>query len=181
VTDHEEEVAGGERGRTVAATPGGLARHRDIAGLLAFLVICLGVSAAGGAATASSVGTWYQALIKPPFNPPDWLFAPVWTVLYVMMAVAGWRVWRAHGLRGARLAMALFGIQLALNLAWSFVFFGYRLIGAALIEIVVLLVAIVITTILFWKRDRLAAVLFLPYAGWVAFATALNFALWRLN
>lgn len=165
----------------MAEMPGGLARQRDIAGLLVFLVICFGVSVAGGAATASSVGTWYQALQKPPFNPPDWLFAPVWTVLFVMMAVAGWRVWRKHGLRGARAAMALFGIQLALNLAWSFVFFGYRLIGAALIEIVVLLVAIVLTTILLWRRDRFAGVLFIPYAGWVAFATALNFALWQLN
>jgi len=165
----------------MAEMPGGLARHRDIAGLLAFLVICFGVSVAGGAATASSVGTWYQTLQKPPFNPPDWLFAPVWTVLYVMMAVAGWRVWRTHGLRGASAAMTLFGIQLALNLVWSFVFFGYRLIGAALIEIVVLLVAIVMTTILLWRRDRLAGVLFIPYAGWVAFATTLNFALWQLN
>ena len=165
----------------MAEMPGGLARQRDIAGLLVFLVICFGVSVAGGAATASSVGTWYQALQKPPFNPPDWLFAPVWTVLYVMMAVAGWRVWRKHGLRRARAAMALFGIQLALNLAWSFVFFGYRLIGAALIEIVVLLVAIVLTTILLWRRDRFAGVLFIPYTGWVAFATALNFALWQLN
>ena len=173
--------AGPRKGTDLAEMTGGLARHRDIAGLLAFLVICFGVSVAGGAATASSVGTWYQALEKPPFNPPDWLFAPVWTVLYVMMAVAGWRVWRAHGLRGARAALALFAIQLALNLAWSFVFFGYRLIGAALVEIVVLLVAIVTTTILFWKRDRIAGALFIPYAGWVAFAMMLNFALWQLN
>ncbi|KPK13554.1 MAG: hypothetical protein AMJ67_17255 [Betaproteobacteria bacterium SG8_41] len=156
-------------------------RHRDIAGLLAFLVICLGISAAGGAATASSVGTWYQTLQKPFFNPPNWLFAPVWTALYIMMAIAGWRVWRAHGLRGARAAMALFAVQLALNLAWSFLFFGYRMIGAALIEIILLLMAILVTTVLFWKRDRLAGILFVPYAGWVAFATILNFALWRLN
>lgn len=156
-------------------------RHRDIAGLLAFLVICLAISVAGGAATASSVGTWYQTLQKPSFNPPNWLFAPVWTALYIMMAVAGWRVWRAHGLRGARAAMALFAVQLALNLAWSFLFFGYRMIGAALIEIILLLMAILVTTVLFWKRDRLAGMLFIPYAGWVAFATILNFALWRLN
>lgn len=167
--------------RALAKASKAVARRGDIAGLLAFLVICLAVLAAGGAATASSVGTWYQALQKPPFNPPDWLFAPVWTALYVMMAVAGWRVWRAHGLRGARPAVALFGTQLALNLAWSFVFFGYRLIGAALLEIVVLLMAIVATTILFWKHDRLAGMLFVPYAGWVAFATILNFALWQLN
>ena len=156
-------------------------RYRDVAGLLAFLVICLGVSVAGGAATASSVGTWYQTLQKPSFNPPNWLFAPVWTALYIMMAIAGWRVWRAHGLRGARAAMALFAVQLALNLAWSFLFFGYRMIGAALIEIILLLMAILVTTVLFWKRDRLAGMLFIPYAGWVDFATILNFALWRLN
>jgi len=165
----------------LAGAPAVPARHRDITGLVVFLLVCLGVSAAGGAATASSVSTWYQALQKPPFNPPDWLFAPVWTALYVMMAIAGWRVWRADGLRGARAALALFGIQLALNLAWSFVFFGYRLLGAALLEIIVLLAAIVATTILFWRRDRLAGLLFIPYAGWVAFATILNFALWQLN
>ena len=172
---------GARKGAALAEMPGGLARHRDIAGLLAFLVISFGVSVAGGAVTASSVGTWYQALQKPPFNPPDWLFAPVWTVLYVMIAVAGWRVWRAHGLHGARTALALFGLQLALNLAWSFVFFGYRLIGAALVEIVVLIAAIVLTTVLFWRRDRIAGALFIPYAGWVAFAATLNFALWQLN
>lgn len=172
---------GTRKGKASADMPGGLARHRDIAGLLAFLVICFAVSVAGGAATATSVSTWYQALQKPPFNPPDWLFAPVWTVLYVMMAIAGWRVWRAHGLRGARVALALFAIQLALNLGWSFVFFGYRQIGAALAEIVVLLVAIVTTAILFWRRDRIAGALLIPYGGWVAFAATLNFALWQLN
>jgi translocator protein len=156
-------------------------RKRDILGFVAFFALCLAVSAVGGAATASSVGTWYQTLAKPSFNPPDWVFAPVWSALYFMMALAGWRVWRLDGLRRARWALSLFALQLALNLAWSIVFFGLRSIGAALIEIVVLLLAILATTAVFWQRDRVAGMLFTPYAGWVAYATALNAALWQIN
>ncbi|MBK5106413.1 MAG: tryptophan-rich sensory protein [Burkholderiales bacterium] len=156
-------------------------RKRDTIGFAVFLAICLAVSAIGGVATASSVGTWYQTLAKPAFNPPNWIFAPVWTALYFMMAVAGWRVWRRDGLRRARWALSLFALQLVLNLSWSILFFGLRSIGAALIEIVVLLLAILATTAVFWQRDRLAGMLFIPYAGWVAFATVLNAALWRLN
>lgn len=156
-------------------------RGRDTLGFVAFLAPCLAVSAIGAAATATSVGTWYQTLAKPPFNPPDWVFAPVWTTLFFMMALAGWRVWRRDGLRQARWALTLFALQLALNLAWSVVFFGYRSIGAALAEIVVLLLAILATTVVFWQRDRVAGMLFVPYAGWVAFATVLNAALWQLN
>jgi tryptophan-rich sensory protein len=119
--------------------------------------------------------------VKPPFNPPDWIFAPVWTALFFMMALAAWRVWRRGGLRQARSALTLFVVQLALNLAWSVMFFGMRAIGAALVEIVLLLVAILATTLAFWRRDRVAGMLFMPYAAWVAFATVLNAALWRLN
>lgn len=97
------------------------------------------------------------------------------------MAVAGWRVWRRDGLGAARGAMTLFGLQLMLNMGWSVLFFGLRSIGGALAEIVVLLLAILATTLLFWQRDRIAGILFTPYAAWVAFATALNAALWRLN
>ena len=156
-------------------------RTRDTVGFSVFLALCLAVSAIGGVATASSVGTWYRTLAKPPFNPPDWVFAPVWMALFFMMAIAGWRVWRRDGLRKARLALTLFALQLALNLAWSIVFFGLRSIGAALAEIVVLLLAILATTVVFWQRDRIAGMLFIPYAGWVAFATVLNAALWQLN
>ena len=105
---------------------------KNIAGLAAFLALSFVVSGIGGAITASSVGTWYQTLIKPPFNPPDWLFAPVWTTLFVLMAVAGWRVWRKVGFSGASLAFAAYGFQLALNLTWSGVFFGLQLVGWAL-------------------------------------------------
>jgi len=156
-------------------------RRRDTVAFIAFLAPCLAVSAIGGAVTATSVGTWYQSLAKPPFNPPDWIFAPVWTVLFFMMAIAGWRVWRRDGLRKTRSALMLFACQLVLNLAWSILFFGFRSIGAALVEILVLLLAILATTVMFWQRDRVAGMLFVPYAGWVAFAMALNAALWQLN
>lgn len=154
---------------------------RDLVDLLLFLSICLGISGIGGAVTATSVGSWYQDLRKPSFNPPDWVFAPVWTALYVMIAVAGWRVWRAAGLRAARTAFAVYAFQLTLNLAWSFLFFGSHLIGAALIEIVVLLLAIIANTILFWRHDPPAGMLLVAYCAWVAFAGVLNAALWRLN
>lgn len=156
-------------------------RARDLAGLAAFVALCLGISALGGWATASSVGSWYPTLAKPAFNPPSWVFAPVWTVLYLMIAAAGWRVWRQRGLAGARAAMAAYALQLALNLAWSFVFFGAQTIGAALAVIAALLAAIVANAILFWKIERAAGWLLAPYAAWVAFATLLNAALWRLN
>ena len=155
--------------------------RRDVVGLAAFVGVCLATSAIGGLITAQSVGTWYQALRKPSFNPPDWLFAPVWTSLYLVIAIAGWRVWRKVGLAGAPVAFFAYGLQLALNLAWSFLFFGGRMIGAALIEIAVLLVAIAVNAALFRPIDRLAAWLLAPYAAWVAFAAVLNLELWRIN
>lgn len=156
-------------------------RGRDALALLGFVVLCLAVAAAGGAVTASSVGTWYAALAKPSFNPPNWVFAPVWTALYLMMAFAAWRVWRRRGAGDARLALGVWALQLALNLCWSLVFFGARLIGAALVEVAVLFAAILATALLFWPIDRVAGALLVPYAAWVAFAALLNAALWRLN
>ena len=156
-------------------------RRGDLLGLGAFVALCLAISAIGGWVTADGVGTWYRTLQKPDFNPPDWVFAPVWSLLYLMIALAGWRVWRSRGLAGARAAMAAYAAQLALNLAWSFLFFGGQMIGLALAEIVLLLVAIGVNAVLFWRIDRLAGWLLAPYAAWVAFACILNFALWRLN
>lgn len=156
-------------------------RAGDLLGLGGFLVLCLAISAIGGWVTADSVGSWYGTLQKPVFNPPVWLFAPVWTLLYLMIALAGWRVWRRVGLSGTRDGMVAYSAQLALNLAWSFLFFGGRLIGVALAEILLLLVVISVNAVLFWRTDRLAGWLLVPYAAWVAFACVLNFALWRLN
>ena len=170
-----------------------MTRTRDYAGLAVFIAINVAISALGGWATAASVGTWYQALEKPAFNPPDWIFAPVWSALYLMIAIAGWRVWRrgagearsGEGASGARrevrLALMAYAVQLALNLSWSFVFFGARLIGPALAVIFALLSAILANAFLFWRIDRAAGALLVPYAAWVSFAAVLNAALWRLN
>jgi len=155
-----------------------LPARRQVLVLLAFIAACLGVGALGGAVTATSVGTWYQQLNKPSFNPPDWVFGPVWTGLYIAMAVAAWRIWRRQGLR---LPMALFAVQLALNLGWSVLFFGMREIGWALIEIAVLFIAIVWTAFAFARTDRPAALLLVPYLTWVAYAAMLNWVIWRLN
>ena len=161
-------------------------RHRprlshDVLGLIAFVVLCLVVSGIGGAITATSVDTWYQGLWKPPFNPPDWVFAPVWTTLYVLMGIAGWRVWRLGRFEANRKALVVFAAQLGLNIAWSLLFFGLQRIDLALVEIIILLFAIIATAIMFWRIDRLAGVLFLPYVLWVAYASVLNVSLWLRN
>ena len=150
-------------------------------GLAGFVALCLAIGAIGGAVSTKSVGTWYQTLEKPPFSPPDWLFAPVWTLLYIAIAVAGWRAWLVWGRAGTRVAMVAYAAQLALNLAWSLIFFGSRMIGTAFIEILLLFVAIGINVVLFLRIDRAAGWLLTPYAAWVAFAGVLNWALWRLN
>jgi tryptophan-rich sensory protein len=162
-------------------TAANLKPGRDVLGLVVFLVLCLGVSGIGVVITATSVATWYQGLQKPLFNPPDWVFAPVWTTLYIVMAVAAWRVWRRTDSAAGQRALTLFVVQLGLNLLWSFLFFGYQQVGLALIEIVILLIAIIGTTTLFWQIDRLAGALFVPYALWVSYATVLNASLWLLN
>jgi tryptophan-rich sensory protein len=154
---------------------------KDLLGLFVFIVLCLAVSGIGGAITATSVDTWYQALEKPPFNPPDWVFAPVWTTLYIFMAIAAWRVWRRRWIEATSQAFSVFALQLGLNLAWSFLFFGLQRIELALAEIVILLVAIIANMVLFWRVDRLAGLLFVPYAAWVAYAVLLNASLWFLN
>jgi translocator protein len=154
---------------------------RNAVALVGFIALCLAVAAAGGAVTFPSVETWYAELEKPPFNPPDWVFGPVWIALYLMMAVAAWRVWRRRVDPGAWRALGAWALQLALNLWWSFIFFGAHRIGAALAEIVVLFAAIVLTLVLFWRIERLAGALLVPYAAWVAFAAVLNASLWWLN
>jgi tryptophan-rich sensory protein len=141
-----------------------------------FIAIVLGIGLAVGFTTAP--GAWYQGLAKPSFNPPDWLFGPVWSLLYVLIAIAGWRIWRIAPDSGA---MRLWGLQLLLNYLWSPVFFGLQRPGLALLVIVALLAAIVGFVALARPLDRPAAWLFVPYALWVAFATLLNAAIWRLN
>jgi benzodiazapine receptor len=123
-------------------------------------------------------GEWYEALEKPSFNPPGWVFAPVWTLLYILMGIAAWLVWKEQGFSPALL---LFIAQLVLNALWSYLFFGANRPDLALFEIVVLWVLILLTMILFWKARTLAGALLVPYLLWVSFASVLNFSLWRLN
>ena len=146
--------------------------------LLLFLVVTFGAAAIGSIATTPNIATWYATLSKPSWNPPNWIFGPVWTALYTSMAVAAWLVRRQGGLW--QWPLALFAVQLALNAAWSWLFFGFHAPGAAFIEVVALFAAIAATTAAFWPRS-MAAILMLPYLGWVAFASVLNFTIWRLN
>ena len=147
--------------------------------LLVFLIISLGVGAIGSAITGPAIDGWYAALNRPSFTPPDWVFAPVWTVLYVLMAVAAWRVGRKLGTNS--IAIHFWAIQLLLNVGWSFLFFGLHQIGLALIELILLWLVLVATTSLFWREDRVAGLLLLPYLLWVGFAGALTHGFWVLN
>ncbi|MBI2740478.1 MAG: tryptophan-rich sensory protein [Rhodospirillales bacterium] len=153
----------------------------DLIGLAFFLAFCLGIGALGAAVVATSVDTWYADLAKPPFTPPDGVFGPIWAVLYVLMAIAAWRVWRAADRDTRRGPLTLFALQLALTLGWTVVFFGLQKIGAALATIVVLDVGVAVTMLAFRPIDRWAGLLMLPYLAWVVFATVLNIAIWRLN
>jgi tryptophan-rich sensory protein len=128
-----------------------------------------------------STDGWYSELNKPTWNPPSWIFGPVWTLLYILMAVAAWRVWRKGGWGKQKKPLVLFIVQWALNALWTPLFFGLQRPGWAFIEIMILLVFIRETTRAFAKVDRTAALLMLPYAVWVAFAAALNLTIWRMN
>jgi translocator protein len=149
--------------------------------LAGFLVLCFGVAALGSMFTSSAMPEWYMSLEKPAFNPPAWVFGPVWTLLYAMMAVAAWLVWREAGFGGATVALSMFFVQLALNLAWSGIFFGLREPGWAMLEILALWSAIVATLVLFFRHSSVAGWLMTPYLLWVSFAAVLNAAIWRLN
>ncbi len=153
----------------------------SIAALAGWVGLTLTVGWIGGAITRPEIETWYAALARPAFAPPNWLFAPVWTSLYVMMAIAAWLVWRTEPRPARRAALAVFVLQLALNVLWSFVFFGQHRIGLAAMEIVALWAAIVATILAFAHVSRIASWLMVPALAWVSFAVVLNFAYWRLN
>lgn len=155
---------------------------RDWGVLVSCLAGPLAVGFAAGRWTAESVGTWYAELAKPMFTPPAWVFAPVWTALYVGMGVAAFLVWRVGSDRGAvREAFVWFGVQLVANGLWSILFFGLRSPGLAFAEILVLLALIVVTLRRFLAQSGAAGALLLPYLGWVGFAALLNLSIWRLN
>jgi tryptophan-rich sensory protein len=149
-------------------------------GLFGWLALAF-LTAAVGAAASVSAGSFYAELTRPAWAPPAWLFGPVWTVLYAMMGVAAWLVWLRSGLSGAKLAFALFVIQLVANALWSWLFFQWRLGALAFVEVLILWSLILATIVAFWRVRKSAAVLLIPYLGWVTFASILTFAMWRLN
>lgn len=154
---------------------------RDLPMLGVFVLLVAAVALSGAQFTPSADPAWYAGLRKPSFNPPDWLFAPVWTMLYILIALSAWLVWRPGGRAGARTALVWWGAQLALNAAWTPIFFGAHRIGLALIVIVALIVAIAGTILAFRRHSALAAAMLVPYLAWVCFATILNASIWRLN
>jgi benzodiazapine receptor len=157
-------------------------KQGDLKSLLAAVVLPEAVGSVGGLATASSVNGWYRHILKPSWNPPSWVFAPVWTTLYLMMGIASWLVWRERETNPeSSSALKFYGVQLALNAAWTPLFFGWRKIGWAALEIGVMWAAILGTAVRFYRVRPLAGFLLLPYTLWVTFATVLNATIWRLN
>jgi tryptophan-rich sensory protein len=155
-----------------------VSRRRDVLGLVAFVVMCFGVSVLGARAVQPALGHFYPSLAKPSWTPPSWVFGPAWTLLYPLIAVAGWLAWREGR---SRVGTLLFLLQLALNLAWPFLFFAERRIGWAFVCIIALWFAILATIRAFWPVSRGAAILLVPYLGWIGFAAALNGAIVWLN
>lgn len=147
--------------------------------LILLILLCLAVGMLGGLASSASIDGWYRTIAKPDWTPPDMVFGPVWTLLYIMMAVAAWLVWRSD--EQVRPALILFFGQLALNLLWTLLFFGARSPGLALIEVVFLWLAVLMTMLAFFARSSLAGWLFVPYLAWVSFAGVLNAAIWWMN
>lgn len=166
--------------RPPMAQPPTYSASRQAIGLLAWLLLAFAAAAVGGFASASA-SEFYRELIRPSWAPPGWLFAPVWSVLYALMGVAAWLVWRARGFVGARSALLVFVVQLVANALWTWLFFVWRLGGLAFAEILLLLALILATIVLFWRVNRLAAALLAPYFLWVSFASALTLSIWRLN
>jgi translocator protein len=150
-------------------------------GLVVWIVVCFAAAGIGGAVTTPKIGTWYATLVKPTWNPPNWIFGPVWSTLYFFMAIAAWMVWRQGGFVSAKLSLTLFGIQLILNVLWSCIFFGLQMPGLAFVEVHLLWASIAVVMVTFWQRSMIAGILFFPYLAWVSFASVLNFAIWRLN
>ena len=151
--------------------------------ILILVATCLALGYFSGMVTQTSIKTWYPNLIKPSFNPPNWVFAPVWSMLFIMMGVAAGLVWSRieSENQAVRKALLFFAIQLALNMLWSFLFFGMKNPTLALVEIVILLLLIYETYIQFVKIDKIAGYLLIPYLLWVSFATVLNASIWWLN
>jgi len=157
-----------------------LTKQEQIVGLIAWLIVSFIAAAIGGAASIQA-GPFYTQLLRPDWAPPPTIFGPVWTVLYVLMGIAAWLVWRVGGFRAAKSALTLFLVQLALNALWSWLFFGWHHGALAFVDILLLWALIVATLISFWRINPLAGALLVPYLLWVSFASALNYSVWQLN
>lgn len=165
---------------TSTAARGSPQRRQHWEALALLLVLTAAAALAGGAGSADSAD-FYQQLAKPAWAPPASVFGPVWTVLYLFMAIAAWLVVRESGWLGARPALSLYLVQLGLNALWTWLFFRWKLGGAALVEILILWTILLVTVRVFWRARPLAGVLLVPYVAWVTFAAALTFAVWRRN
>ena len=150
--------------------------------LIFSIVICHSAGFIGAIFTSSTIPTWYDSLKKPFFSPPNWIFGPVWTILYTLMGISAYLVWR-HGIHNSQVktALIIFGVQLFLNAIWSPIFFGLRALFVALVVIIILWIAILLNILTFLKISKIAAVLLIPYILWVSFAAILNYSLWILN
>jgi benzodiazapine receptor len=149
--------------------------------LACWIVGCLVIGGLGARWTGPEIPDWYRTLTKPSFNPPNWVFGPVWTALYILMAIAAWLVAKSPHSQGRTAGLTLFLFQLMLNLAWSWIFFHKHAIGPAAVEVACLWSAIGVTTFLFGRTSSTAAWLMAPYWAWVTFASVLNATIWRLN
>jgi benzodiazapine receptor len=152
-------------------------KYKDILGGFVAILICEAAGLIGTIFTSDSISTWYTTITKPSFNPPNWIFGPVWTTLFALMGVALYLVWKQRN----RKALYIFGAQLVLNILWSVIFFGLHSPMWAFVEIVILWLMILWTILTFYKINKVAAYLLVPYILWVSFASVLNFAIWRLN
>ena len=155
-------------------------KPKQLLGLIGWLILCFGASAVGAIASIQAK-SFYADLVQPAWAPPPWIFGPMWTMLYAMMAIAAWLVWRSGGLRSHRIAFSLFFAQLVLNGIWSWLFFAWNLGALAFMDIVMLWLLIAATIVFFWRVSHVAGGLLIPYLLWVSFAAALNFSLWQLN
>ena len=153
----------------------------DWIALIVSFIACMGAATVGALLTARAIKEWYRGLKKPSWNPPDWAFGPVWTILYILMAISAWLVWEDGSPDERLLPLSIFGIQLALNVAWSGIFFYKRKLLGGLVEVLVLWTAILVTILSFWGVSNTAALLLLPYIAWVSIASYLNYTVWRLN
>lgn len=155
-------------------------KQTQILGFIGWLVVCFATSAIGAIASIQA-RTFYAQLTQPTWAPPGWVFGPVWTTLFAMMAVSAWLVWRSGGFRSNRTALSLFLLQLVVNALWSWLFFAWHRGGLAFADIILLWILIVATIVTFWRVRPLAGMLLIPYLLWVSFAAGLNFAVWQLN